>query len=186
MKLHRLAAAIGAVLLVTSACGSSSVSGQRSAASPTSDEATQAYVALIRAYWGDLHIADVTMDGADVDAKACLGEMSPTSPSDVHVVQPQICLAYAMATLAANQKFLAGLDTVQAPAKFAADDRVFRTDIPKAISDLKTLVAACDGPNRQPIIDAMWTFAKDMIPEVTNALDDVDPSVTHLDPSATG
>ena len=81
-------------------------------------------------------------------------------------------------------KFLAMLDTVHAPAKFASDDRVFRTDVTKAISDLKTLVAACDGPNRQAIIDTMWAYARDMIPDVTNALDDVDPSVTHLDPSA--
>jgi hypothetical protein len=103
----------------------------------------------------------------------------------VHVVQPRICRPYAVATLAANEKFLTKLATVQAPAKFAADDRVFRMDVPKAISDLTTLVAACDGPNRQAIIDDMWAYAKDMIPDVTNALDDVDPRFTHLDPSAT-
>jgi len=100
------------------------------------------------------------------------------------MVEPQICRAFAVATLAASEKFLAMLDTVHAPAKFASDDRVFRTDVTKAISDLKTLVAACDGPNRQAIIDTMWAYARDMIPDVTNALDDVDPSVTHLDPSA--
>lgn len=172
------------MLLIATACGSWSVSGQRSAASATPDEATRAYVALIRAYWGDLHVADVTSDGSDVDAKACLGQTSSTSPSDVHMVEPQICRAFAVATLAASEKFLAMLDTVHAPAKFASDDRVFRTDVTKAISDLKTLVAACDGPNRQAIIDTMWAYARDMIPDVTNALDDVDPSVTHLDPSA--
>jgi len=100
------------------------------------------------------------------------------------MVEPQICRAFAVATLGASEKFLANLDTVHAPAKFASDDRVFRTDVTKAISDLKTLVAACDGPNRQAIIDTMWAYARDMIPDVTNALDDVDPSVTHLDPSA--
>jgi hypothetical protein len=149
------------------------------------DEVTRAYVALIRAYWGDLHVADVTSEGSDVDAKACLGEMSPTSSSDVRVVEPQICRAFAVATLAANEKFVAKLDTVKAPAKFMADDLVFRRDVPRVISDLNTLVAACDGTNRQAIIDAMWAYAKDMIPDVTGALDDVDPVITHLDPSVT-
>jgi hypothetical protein len=180
-----LLSAAAAVLVLATACGSSPASSPRSAASPTPDEATLAYVALIRAYWADLHVADVTSDGSDVDAKACLGEVSPTSPSDVHVLEPVICRPYALATLAANEKFLAKLDTVHAPAKFAADDRVFRMDVPKAISDLNTLIAACAGPNRQAIIDDMWAYARDMIPDMTNALDNVDPSVTHLDPSGT-
>jgi hypothetical protein len=155
---------------------------QRTTGSPAPDEVNQAYLAVIRAYWADLHVADNAADGSDVDAKACLGEDSPTSPSDVRVVEPQICRAYAVATLAATEKFLANLEAIQAPAKFATDDRVFRTHIPMAISDLKTLVAACGSPDRQAIIDAMWAFAHEMIPDVTNALDDVDPSVTHLDP----
>ena len=152
------------IALSLSACGSSSGAVASPASSQSPDPATQRYVALIRAYWADLHVADDAADGSDVDARACLGETSPTSPSDVHVVEPQICRAYAVATDAASEKFLAQLDTLQAPAKFAADDRVFRTDIPKAISDLKTLIAACDGPNKQAIIDAMWAFAHEMIP----------------------
>ncbi len=55
---------------------------------------------------------------------------------------------------------------------------------PDVIFEPQTLIAACDGPNRQAIIDTMWAYAGDMIPDVTNALDDVDPSVAHLDPSA--
>jgi hypothetical protein len=182
MRFPWLPAAVGAVLLAATACGSSSVSAPRSAISPTPDRTTQAFVALIRAYWGDLHVADDAPDGSDVDARACLGEISPTSRGDVHVVEPKICRAYAMATVAANERFLTQLDALQAPAKFASDDQAFRTHIPKAISDLKTLIAACDGPNRQAVIDAMWAYANEMIPDVTNALDDVDPSVTHLDP----
>ena len=182
MRFDWLSAAVGAVLLLATACGSSSMSNQMSAASPTPDEVVQAYVALIRAYWADLHVADDATDGSDVDAKACLGEISPTSPSDLQVVEPQICRAYAVETLAAHEKFLAKLDAIQAPAKFAADDRVFRTHIPQAISDVETLVAACSGPNRQAIIDAMWAYAQEMIPDVTDGLNDVDPSVTHVDP----
>ena len=141
-----------------------------------------AYVALIRAYWADLHVADVATDGSDVDAKACLGEAAPTSSSEVTVVQPEVCRVYSVTTMAANEKFMTQLDTLKAPARFAANDQVFRMHIPKAISDLTRLVAACDGPNRQAVIDAMWAYADEMIPDVTNALDDVDPSVTHLDP----
>ena len=174
----------GLIALSLSACGGSPGGLASPASSQSPDLETQGYVALIRAYWADLHVADDTADGFDVDAKACLGEISPTSPSDVQVVEPQICRAYAMATESASEKFLTQLNTLHAPAKFAADDRVFRTDIPKAISDLKALITACDGLNRQAIIDAMWTFAHEMIPEVTNALDDVDPTVTHLDPHA--
>jgi hypothetical protein len=154
----------------------------RSAGSPTPDGVTQAYVGLIRVYWADLHVADDAADGSDIDAKACLGEVSPASPGDVRVVEPQICRSYAIASVAANENFMTQLDTLQAPVRFAADDQVFRTHIPKAISDLKTLIAACDGPNRQAVIDAMWAYAHEMIPDVTNALDDVDPSVTHHDP----
>jgi len=184
MRIHRLSGGIGVVLLLATACGSSSTSNQRSSASPTPDQITQAYVASIRAYWAGLHVADDAADGSDVDAKACLGEISPTSPSDLRVVEPEICRAYAVATLAAHEKFLAKLEAIQAPAKFSTDDRVFRTHVPMAISDLETLVAACSKPKRQAIVDAMWAYARVMIPDVTNALDDVDPSVTHLDPHA--
>src|SRR5947209_20314654 len=125
-------------------CGSSYVSVKHTAASPTPNAATRAYIALVRAYCADLHAADVTSNGSDVDAKACLGEMSPSSPSDVHVVEPQICRAYAVATLAANEKFLANLETVYAPPKFASDDRAFRAHLTKANGDLEALIAACD------------------------------------------
>ena len=186
VRFRWLLAGTAAILVIATACGGSSGSAKQSIASPTSDEATRAYVALIRAYWGDLHVADVATDGSDVDAKACLGEMSSTSQSDVQEVEPQTCRAYAVATAAADEKFIAKLDTVRAPARFVIDDQLFRTQIPKAIPDLNRLVAACDGPNRQAIIDSMLAYARDMIPDVTNALDDVDSSVTHLDPSQTG
>lgn len=181
-----LAVGVIAVLIAASlgACGGSPGAPASPVSSPSPDSATQTYVAVIRAYWSDLHVADYAADGSDVDAKACLGEISPTSPSDVNVVEPQVCRAYAVATLVATKKFLATLDAIQAPAKFAADDRVFRSHIPVAINDLDTLVTACGGPDRQAIIDAMWTFAHEMIPDVTNALDDVDATVTHLDPHA--
>lgn len=91
-------------------------------------------------------------------------------------------LGYTDFVINATEKFLAKFDAIQAPAKFAADEGVFRTHIPVAINDLETLVAACSGSDRRAIIDAMWAFAHEMIPDVTDALDDVDPSVVHLDP----
>jgi len=189
MRKHPWRATVVLLMAVTlTTCGPAreqqGTSVQTIATSPTPDPATEAYVAVIRAYWGDLHVADDAPDGSDVDAKACLGEISPKSPSDVKVVEPKICRAYAVATLAAHERFLAKLDANRAPAKFAADDQIFRTHLPKAISDVKALIAACDGPNRQAVIDAMWAYAHEMIPDVTGALDDVDPSVVHLEPHA--
>jgi len=180
----RLPVAVGAVLLVAAACGSSSLVAQKAATSPTPDAATRAYVSLIRAYWNALHVADTTADGSDADAGPCLGESSPTSPSDLKVVLPQACRTYAVATLAAHEKFFAALDTVPTPPSFAADDTVFRRDIPKAITDMTTLIAACGGSSRQAIVDAMRAYAELMIPEVTDALDHVDPSVRHIEPHA--
>jgi hypothetical protein len=180
----RLAVGVIGVLMAVSvgACGGAPGAVASPVTSPSPDSATQRYVAVIRVYWADLHVADNAADGTDVDAKACLGEVSPTSPSDVKVVEPEICRAYAVATLAATEKFLSALNTIQPPSRFASDDAVFRAHIPVAINDLETLVKACDSPDRQAIIDAMWAFAHEMIPDVTNALDDVDPTVTHLDP----
>ncbi len=189
LGLHRVAATLGVVLAAATACGTTSTPGGPNlpgpSGSPALSAADHAYVDLIRGYWADLHVADITAAGQDVDAKACLGELGPTSPQDVKVVEPQVCRAYAVATMTASQKFLATLGAIQAPGAFSADDQVFRTHIPIAISDLKALITACDGQSRRAIIDAMWAFAREMIPDVTNALDDVEPSVKHLDPSGT-
>lgn len=184
MRLRVPSAILAVLVLAAAACGTStSVSVQRPRPSPTPDPAVVAYVDLIRGYWAQLHAADLAPDGSDADGAACLGEVSSTSHSDVKVVEPSVCRTYAVATRAANQRFLAELGQTQAPTKFATDDQVFRLGIPQAIDDLTALIAACDAANRPVIIANMWAYAHDMIPDVTDALDDVDASITHQDPS---
>ncbi|MEA2643993.1 MAG: hypothetical protein QOG08_1019, partial [Chloroflexota bacterium] len=101
MLTHPWRATVVLLMAVTlTACGQAQqqqrTSAHTSATSPTPDPATKAYVAVIRTYWSDLHVADDARDGSDLDAKACLGEVSPTSPGDVKVVDPKICRAYAV------------------------------------------------------------------------------------------
>lgn len=184
MKMSSRLAMLGVLLIMAAGCGTTSaVSVQRPAPSPTPDPAVRTYVNLIRGYWADLHVADLALDGSDADAKACLGLASATSKSDVTLVEPLVCHTYAIATRAANQKFLTELGQTAAPARFATDDQVFRVGIPQAISDLTELIAACDAGNRPAIVADMWSYAQDMIPDITGALDDVDPSIAHQDPS---
>ena len=184
MKIVARVAMFGMLLLIAAGCGTASAAPvQRPAPSPSPDPAVQDYINLIRGYWADLHVADLAPDGSDADAKACLGLASATSKSDVTLVEPLACRTYAIATRAANQKFLTELGRTRAPAKFATDDQVFRVGIPQAVNDLTALIAACDAGNRPAIVADMWSYAQDMIPDITGALDDVDPSIAHQDPS---
>jgi polyhydroxybutyrate depolymerase len=137
------------------------------------------YVALVRRYWEAIRAADEAPDKSDIDAKACLGNTSATSPTDLSLVEPAVCRQFAVASLAVHQQFLSDLDKPPAPPRYAADDKVFRTQIPKAIADVKAMIAACDTGSKQAVHDATVAYANDMIPAVTGALDDVDPSVQH-------
>lgn len=65
------------------------------------------------------------------------------------------------------------------PLKFAADDQTFRTQLPKTISDLKALIAAAETGNKSAVLEAATAYNNDMFPTVTDALNDVDPSVSH-------
>ena len=179
IRLPNVLLSIAAVVSIA-ACGQGSAATvSPSPAAATNDARAQAYIALIHAYWSDIRAADTAPDGSDIDARVCLGEVSPTSPSDVKVVDPSLCRTYAMATLAANEKFLIDLNATATPTKFAADDGVFRTQIPQAITHLKALIIACSGASRSAVVDAMFAYASDMIPDVTDALDHVDPNVAH-------
>jgi hypothetical protein len=149
------------------------------ARSPTPDATTLKYVALVEAYWRDIVAADGIIGSQNVAARVCLGAPSPNSVPDVQLVDPVICGQRATAILAAQQKFLTSLASTPAPPRYAADDQVFRTQIPKAIADIRLLIRACASGNKQAVQDASNVYVGDMMPAVTNALDDVDPNTPH-------
>ena|ERR1700675_2227997 len=168
LKLLVVFSILGALMV-----GCSSASGgsprQAAVASPTPDIATRAYVALISNYWSDYKTAEG--NGAQV----CFGGFS----NDVQLVNPPTCRTRAVAMLAVHQKFLSDLDTTPPPPKFAGDDRAFRSRLPKAIDDMKVIISAADSGSKEAVFQATSAYVDDMIPIVTSALDDVDPSVVH-------
>jgi hypothetical protein len=168
LKLLVVFSILGALMLGCSS-GSGGSPKQAAVASPTPDIATRAYVALISNYWSDYRTAEG--NGPQV----CFGGSS----NDVQLVNPPICRMRVVAMLAVHQKFLSDLDTTPAPPKLAADDRAFRSQLPKAIDDMKAIIAAADTGSKEAVFEATNAYVDDMIPIVTNALDDVDPSVVH-------
>jgi hypothetical protein len=151
-------------------CSTASTGSQTPAVtgSPTLDPLTKKYVDLANAYW-DAH---VTARGNA--AAVCLGTGAGTQG-----INPPLCRVRAIAMLAAQEKFLSDLDVTPPPAKFAADDRVFHTQLPKAIVDLKAMISAADAGNQQGILDAANAFLDDM-GLVLGALTDINPSVEHV------
>ncbi len=115
------------VLAFLSGCGGGAVASPSPATSPTPDAATQRYVALIEGYWDGIQAADVVQGNTNVAARTCLGNASPTAKTDISLIDPKVCAERANALVAVHQKFLSDLDTTPAPARFAADDHVFRT-----------------------------------------------------------
>lgn len=159
---------LGALML-----GCSSASGgspkQTAVAAPTPNSLTRNYVALVSGYWSDYKTAEG--NGAHV----CWGDQS----NDVRLVNPALCRSRSVARRAVHEKFLSDLDSTQPPPKFAADDRAFRSQLPKAIADVKAMISAADTGSQDAVFQATTVYVDDMIPVVTNALDDVDPSVVH-------
>jgi hypothetical protein len=153
-------------------CGCSVASGgsqtQAVAGSPTVDPLTKKYVDLANTYW-DEH---VTAEGNA--AGVCLGTGAGTQG-----INPPLCRVRAIAMLAVQEKFLSDLDLTPAPAKFAADDRVFRTQLPKTVADLKAMISAADAGNQQGILDASNAFLDDM-GLVLGALTHINPSMEHV------
>jgi hypothetical protein len=179
------AAPVVSALLMVCLAGCGNTAGQGAAAtpsaaisSPTPDAATQKYVALIRSYWAGIQEADQFMNGFNLAAKVCHGD-SPSAPSDLQRIDPAMCRERAVAILANQEEFLGDLAATPAPPRFAADDAAFRTQVPKAISDAKAMISACGTGNKQTIFDATTAYVKDMVPTVTGAMDDVDPTVRH-------
>src|ERR1700674_2096723 len=112
------------------ACGSSSpqavATSPTVAASPTPDAVTLNYVALVHNYWIGWQAADGVSNGINQAAIVCLGLTRAGPTSDMHLIDPAKCRARAVVLLALHQKFLKDLASPPPPAKFAADDQVFR------------------------------------------------------------
>jgi hypothetical protein len=168
LKVLAVLSILGALMLGCS-IGSGGSPKQAAIPSPTPDLATRAYVALISNYWSDYRTAEG--NGPQV----CFGGSS----NDVQLVNPPTCRTRAIAMLAVHQKFLSDLDSTPPSPRFAADDRAFRSQLPKAIDDMKAIISAADSGSKEAVFQATSAYVDDMIPIVTNALDDVDPSVVH-------
>jgi hypothetical protein len=147
--------------------------------SPTPDLVAQHYVALVHDFWIGELAADVATGRSNLAARVCLGMDPPGTPADVQLVDPAMCKARAVAILANHQKFSSDLDSTPPPPKFAADDRVFRAQLPITIADLKALISAADSGSKNAVLTAANKYNDAMYPSVTDALNDVDPSVRH-------
>lgn len=155
---------------VAASCSTASGGSQTQAvtASPTSDPLTKKYVDLANSYW-DEH---VTAEGNA--AAVCLGTGVGTQG-----ISPPLCRMRAIAMLAVQEKFLSNLNLTPPPAKFASDDRVFHTQLPKTVVDLQAIISAADADNQQGILDASNAFLDDM-GLVLGALTHINPSVEHV------
>ena len=161
----------------------------RGAASAPADPATLKFVTLVRDYWiaykfaeGDLDTISASWNGvfsSQDAARLCGGLTARTQPPSLPVVDPAECGQLSAAMVAVHEKFLSDLNTTPPPPRFAADDQAIKNHLPKAITDMKTMISAAARGDKQAVMDATWVYADDMIPAVTHALDDVDPSVTH-------
>ena len=137
------------------------------------------YVALMRSYWTGIMTADGVTGSSNAAAMACLGSKLPSDGPDPDLVDPPNCREHAMAILGVQQKFQHDLDNTPAPARFAADDRAIRSALPQAIADLSSLINVTSTTDKQAVVDATLKYIGDMVPAVTSALDDIDPSVLH-------
>jgi hypothetical protein len=169
---------LGLLVGVSTAC--SSAPTVEVATSPTPDMVTRNYVALARNYWIQILAADQVSNGSNLAARVCLGKTSATAPSKLALVDAPMCRERAVAILAVQQKFLNDLDTTPPPTKFAADDRAVRGQLPHAIADVKAIISAADTGSKDAVLQASIVYIDDMIPIVTSALDDIDPSVAHI------
>ncbi len=175
------------VVALSAACGTSPTHAaapaptptQTPVASPTPDAATQRYVALIRNYWIQIQAADEATATTNVAALVCLGKVSPAAPNEVQFVDPSKCRARMLKSLVVHERFRQLLQGITAPAQFSSDDQVFRTQIPKGIAHLKTLISVTAHGSKDAVLQAAMTYVGDFFPLVIDALNDVDPSVVH-------
>jgi hypothetical protein len=171
-------------LLIIYACGSSPAPAVTS--SPTPDSATRSYIALVHNYWIQYKAAEADPIGnsagqfSNADAaKACFGLRAPNTSSDAQLIDPPTCRDRSVAMVAVHEKFLSDLDATPPPPKFRADDQAFRSQLPKAIADVNAMISAATTGSKDAVLQATAVYVNDMIPIVTDALDDVDSSVVH-------
>jgi hypothetical protein len=172
----------GAVMLGCS-CASGGSSTQAVGASsthvvpsPTPDAVTRTYVALVHNYWLQYKTAESSGTVSRPAQYVCFGGPGSAFPQ---FIDPSKCRERAVAILAVHQKFLSDLDSTPPPPRFAADDRAFRNQLPKAIADVKGMISAAATGSKDAVLQATQMYVDDMIPTVTDALDNVDPAVLH-------
>jgi hypothetical protein len=103
----------------------------------------------------------------------------PGTGTNLQLINPSMCLERAEAILSNQEKFLSDLDIAPAPRQFAGDDQTLRAQLPKAIADLRLLITAAKAGSSEAVLQAATAYNNDMYPAVTDALNDVDPSVRH-------
>src|ERR1700674_1493937 len=108
-------------------------------ASPTPDSVTRNYVALVHSYWLQYKAAESSGAGSRPAQFVCFGGPGSAYPQ---FIDPAKCRERAVAILAVHQKFLSDLDSTPPPPRFAADDRAFRNQLPKAIADVEGMISA--------------------------------------------
>ena len=171
----------------TIACGSSpTVASSTSlhptptvAAQPTPDAVTLEYVALIKTYWIRVQAADEATGTTNVAARVCLGNASPTASTDLQLIDAKKCRERMLVSLQVHQWFLNALKTTPAPPQFFREDQIFRRQLPQGIADLKALISITTTGNKSAVLKAALAYVGDFFPNVTGALDDVDPAVVH-------
>ena len=162
-------ASVVTVLLVGCSSASGSPPTPTVATTPTPDAITRNYVALVNNFWLQYRAAEVDA------ATTCFGGPN----QELQFVDPLTCRVRVVAMLPVIQKFLGDLDATPLPPRFAVDDQALRSQLPKAIADLKALVSVAKTGNKGAVLQATATYVDAMIPTVTKALDDIDPSVVH-------
>jgi hypothetical protein len=165
----RLSLLIAGVLLMgcSAACdGSPTKAG---VASPTPDSVTRNYVGLVYTYWLQYKTAEANA------GVVCFGG----GANELRLVNPSTCRERSISIVAVHVKFLSDLNGTLPPPRFARDDRIFRSQLPEAVADVKAMISAADTGSQDAVLVATIAYVNDMIPTVTDALDDVDPSVAH-------
>lgn len=165
----RLSLLIVCVLIVGCSTAPGGSSPKALLASPTPDSITRNYVVLVYNYWLKYKAAE---GNAGV---VCFGG----GANELRLVNPSTCNERSVSMVAEHEKFLSDLNGTLPPPKFARDDRIFRSQLPEAIADVKAMISAADTGSQDAVLLATIAYVNDMIPTVTDALDDVDPAVAH-------
>ena len=163
---RRMSWIVVAVFLLAG-CGGSGPSGQSAGSSPSPDQMTQRYVALVHRYW-------IAYKKAEGDIPSFADECGYYSVN----VQPSACRPRIAAILPIHENFLADLNATPAPPQFAADDDAFRTHLPSAIAHLKAAMAEAETGNAQGVSAEIEAYVEAMI-QIFSNLDHVDPSIPH-------